>query len=264
MTKILFLTANMSLFLYKNKFISKKLRKNLSIQVNKEKDILKDKLKDIKISSHYLGNILDNKFGIMTNKFLVNKNILLTSSHSSLKLKKNYNNSIQLEPNYRNTSQKNEFKSINIQNHNNYLNAIGIPNLCPEIKNIINPEKIYINLMNKMSEAFNIKLKEYYIYKLKEKNKSNSPNLIIEKFRKNFMQFKKEKSSYNRYNINFINKAPIYGRNNSFLLNNENKNKTLEEHINKNIYRVIAIKSNKSHKRIINLKSNENKTSELP
>ena len=248
----------------KNKFISKKLRKNLSIQVNKEKDILKDKLKDIKISSHYLGNILDNKFGIMTNKFLVNKNILLTSSHSSLKLKKNYNNSIQLEPNYRNTSQKNEFKSINIQNHNNYLNAIGIPNLCPEIKNIINPEKIYNNLMNKMSEAFNIKLKEYYIYKLKEKNKSNSPNLIIEKFRKNFMQFKKEKSSYNRYNINFINKAPIYGRNNSFLLNNENKNKTREEHVNKNIYRVIAIKSNKSHKRIINLKSNENKTSELP
>ena len=248
----------------KNKFISKKLKKNLSIQVNKEKDILKDKLKDIKISSHYLGNILDNKFGIMTNKFLVNKNILLTSSHSSLKLKKNYNNSIQLEPNYRNTSQKNEFKSINIQNHNNYFNAIGIPKLCPEIKNTINPEKIYINLMNKMSEAFNIKLKEYYIYKLKEKNKSNSPNLIIEKFRKNFMQFKKEKSSYNRYNINFINKAPIYGRNNSFLLNNENKNKTLEEHINKNIYRVIAIKSNKSHKRIINLKSNENKTSELP
>ena len=118
--------------------------------------------------------------------------------------------------------------------------------------------------MNKMAEAFKSKLKEYYIYKLKEKNKSNSPNLIVKKFRKNFKQFKKEKSSYNKNRINFINKAPIYERNNSFLLNNENKNKTLEEHVNKNIYRVIAIKSNKSHNRHIKLKLNENKTSELP
>jgi hypothetical protein len=247
----------------KNKFISKKLKKNLSIQV-KEKNFLKDNLKDIKISSHYLGNILDNKFGIMTNKFSVNKNILLTSSHSSLRLKKNYNNSIQLEINDRNRNQINEFKTINIQDHNNYFNDIGTIKYFPEIKTPINSEKIYINLMNKMTEAFNSKLKEYLIYKLKEKNKSKSPNLILENFRKNFKQFKKEKSSSNKCTINFIYKAPMYERNNSFLLNNESKNKTLGEHINKNIYRVIAIKNSRSHNRFINIKSNENKTSELP
>ena len=248
----------------KNKYISKKLKKNLSIQVNKEKDILNDKLKDIKISSHYLGNILDNKFGIMTNKFSVNKNILLTCSYNNLKLKKNYNNSIQLEPNDRNANQKNEFKTINLQNHNKLFNAIETPNLFPEIKAQTNSKKIYINLMNKMTEAFNSKLKEYSIYKLKEKSKSNSPNLIVENFRKNFKQLKKEKSSNNKYKINLISKASINERNRSFLLNNEKKNKTLEEHINKNIYRVIAIKSNKNHNRLISLLSNENKTSELP
>jgi hypothetical protein len=176
----------------KNKYISKKLKKNLSIQV-KEKNILKDKLKYIKISSHYLGNILDNKFGIMTNKFCINKNILLTSSHSNLKLNQNYNNSIQLETNDRNRNQKNEFKTINIQNHANYCNAIRIPNFFPEIKAPINSEKIYINLMKKMTEAFNSKLKEYSIYKSKEKNKSNSPNLIVENFRNSFKQLKEEK-----------------------------------------------------------------------
>ena len=248
----------------KNKYISKKLKKNLSIQVNKEKDILNDKLKDIKISSHYLGNILDNKFGIMTNKFSVNKNILLTCSYNNLKLKKNYNNSIQLEPNDRNANQKNEFKTINLQNHNKLFNAIETHNLFPEIKAQTNSQKIYINLMNKMTEGFNSKLKEYSIYKLKEKSKSNSPNLIVENFRKNFKQLKKEKSSSNKYKINLISKAPINERNRSFLLNNEKKNKTLEEHINKNIYRVIAIKSNKNHNRLISLLSNENKTSELP
>ncbi len=248
----------------KNKYISKKLKKNLSIQVNKEKDILNDKLKDIKISSHYLGNILDNKFGIMTNKFSVNKNILLTCSYNNLKLKKNYNNSIQLEPNDRNANQKNEFKTINLQNHNKLFNAIETPNLFPEIKAQTNSQKIYINLMNKMTEGFNSKLKEYSIYKLKEKSKSNSPNLIVENFRKNFKQLKKEKSSNNKYKINLISKASINERNRSFLLNNEKKNKTLEEHINKNIYRVIAIKSNKNHNRLISLLSNENKTSELP
>ena len=255
---------NIKNIILKNKFISKKLKKNLSIQVNKEKDILNDKLKDIKISSHYLGNILDNKFGIMTNKFSVNKNILLTCLYNNLKLKKNYNNSIQLEPNNRNANQKNEFKTINLQNHNKYFNAIGTPNFFPEIKAQTNSEKIYINLMNKMAEAFNSKLKEYSIYKLKEKSKSNSPNLIVENFRKNCKQLKKEKSSSNKYKINFISKAPINERNRSFLLNNENKNKTLEEHINKNIYRVIAIKSNKNHNRLISLLTNENKTSELP
>ena len=247
----------------KNKFISKKLKKNLSIQV-KEKNILKDKLKYIKISSHYLGNILDNKFGIMTNKFCINKNILLTSSYSNLKLNKNYNNSIQSETNDRNTNQKNEFKTINIQNRANYCNAIRIPNFFPEIKAPINSEKIYINLMKKMTEAFNSKLKEYSIYKSKEKNKSNSPNLIVENFRNSFKQLKEEKSSSNKYKINFINKAPIYERNSSFLLNNQNKNRTLEEHINKNIYKVIAIRNNKKYNKHTNIKSIENKTSEFP
>ena len=248
----------------KNKYINKTLKKNLSIQV-KEKNNLKDNLKHIKISSHYVGNILDNKFGIMTNKFSINKNLLLTSSYSSLKLKKNYNNSIQLETIDRNINhnQKNEFKTINIQN-NNYCNIIGTPNYFPEIKTPINSEKIYINLMNKMTEAFNIKLKEYSIYKLKEKNKSTCPNLIIENFKKNLNFFRKEKSNNNKCKINFIYKAPKYERNSSFLMNNENKNKTLEEHINKNIYRVISIKSNKNHNRQLNIKSNENKTSELP
>ena len=247
----------------KNKFISKKLKKNLSIQV-KEKNILKDKLKYIKISSHYLGNILDNKFGIMTNKFCINKNILLTSSYSNLKLNKNYNNSIQSETNDRNTNQKNEFKTINIQNRANYCNAIRIPNFFPEIKAPINSEKIYINLMKKMTEAFNSKLKEYSIYKSKEKNKSNSPNLIVENFRNSFKQLKEEKSSSNKYKINFINKAPIYERNSSFLLNNQNRNRTLEEHINKNIYKVIAIRNNKKYNKHTNIKSIENKTSEFP
>ena len=75
-----------------NNFIKNTLNKNLSLKLffNRKDSInnsYKYNWKCLNISSHYLGNTLDNKFGVITNKYCVNKNVILTSSHNNLNLK---------------------------------------------------------------------------------------------------------------------------------------------------------------------------------
>ena len=50
--------------------------------INKEENSKKD-WKGLNISSHYLGNTFNNKFGITTNKFYINKDLILMHSKNN-------------------------------------------------------------------------------------------------------------------------------------------------------------------------------------
>ena len=226
----------------KNTYLNKELNKTSSLKLilnNNNKNNLKKCWKGLNISSHYLGNTIDNKFGVTTNKFCINKNLFLTLSQSNLKLKKNFDkNNIILEINNNGINKNNDFKNINIPNHNNYCCGNGTTNFFPRINNIINNEILYEKLMTQMTEVFNNKLKEYSMNKSNEKNIASS--LKIEFLKNNLKKVKNQKLINN-------NKLPKYKRNSSILVI-EKKNKTYEEKIK--IYKPIKIK-NHSNESII-------------
>ena len=73
-----------------NNFINNKLKKNFGC--NTEIENYKNRnWRGLNISSHYLGNTNDNKFGVVTNKFYVNTNLILTSSQNNIKIDPNLN-----------------------------------------------------------------------------------------------------------------------------------------------------------------------------
>lgn len=241
-----------------NNFINNKLNKILSLKLSLNSNN-NNKWKGLNISSHYLGNTADNKFGVITNKFCVNKNIILTSSVNKLKLKENYDTtSIVVE---RNKSSKNkEFKSINIPNHNNCFNGIVTTNFFPRIKNAINNENLYKKLMDQMTIVFNNKIKEYSLHKSNEKNVNASSQTNNDCFRKTMKSIKQQKLFNYEYiepkrnNKNF---SPIFDRNDSLLYNNEKKYKTNNDE-NKNIYKAINIKKDSNRNIDINFDLNQN------
>ena len=228
-----------------NNFINNKLKKNLSIKLGlKDKDNsinnFRKNWKGLNISSHYLGNTIDNKFGIITNKFCINKNIALTCSQDKLKLKQNYDTiSIILERN--NINKKKDFQTINIPNHNNYFNGIGTTNFFPRIENVVNNERLYQQLMNKMVAVFNNKIKEYSLHKSNEKNNNSSMAYTSDYFRKNLKRIKKQKLFIYDKIEDKKNFSPFKDKNDSFLLKKQESIKKIEE--NKNIYKIINIKN---------------------
>ena len=258
-----------------NNFLKNTLNKNISIKLglNKDSNIKSNNSnwKRLNISSHYIGNINNNKFGVTTKKFCVNKNIILTFAHNNLKLKNNINtSSLIAERNIRN--KKKEFKTINIPNHNTYFNGFGTTNFFPKIKNTINNEKLYKKLMDQMTLVFNNKLKEYSLHKSNEKN-SNTNSISSSKnndfFRKTLKNIKQQRLfSYdninkNGYNINYPsfdnygnnNISPSFDKNDSYILNSEKTIKTNKD--KKSIYKVININKNFSNRyNNINLDSN--------
>ena len=170
----------------KNESFNDKLNKRFFFQLNfdnKKKNNLKDNWKGLNISSHYLGNTEDNKFGITSNKLYVNNNSVLISSQSNFKKKQKFDTS---------PKKRNEFKTINIPKHNAYFNGIGTTNFFPRIESINNNEKLYNQLMTEMTTVFNNKIKEYSTNKTNEKN-SNGSSWDINIFRKKLKNMKKPK-----------------------------------------------------------------------
>lgn len=241
-----------------NNFLKSTLNKNISLKLALNKDCnrknINNNWKGLNISSHYLGNTNDNKFGVTTNKFCVNKNIILTFAHN-LKLKNPHNTSSLIEER-NNRNKRKEFKTINIPNHNNYFNGIGTTNFFPRIKNTMNNEKLYKKLIDQMTMVFNNKIKEYSLHKSNEKNTNISSNKNVDFFRKTLKNIKQqrlfsydniEKNGNNNISPSFNSKeniylSPSFNRNDSYTLNKEKKNKVNESI--KNIYKVINIYKN--------------------
>ena len=220
----------------KNESFNDKLNKRFFFQLNfdnKKKNNLKDNWKGLNISSHYLGNTEDNKFGITSNKLYVNNNSVLISSQSDFKKKQKI---------YTSPKKRNEFKTINIPKHNAYFNGIGTTNFFPRIESINNNEKLYNQLMTEMTTVFNNKIKEYSTNKTNEKN-SNGSSWDINIFRKKLKNMRKPKflnEDNNGYSGNkTINLSPLMiERNDSFLKDIKN-NKTQQTKIR---YRTIDVK----------------------
>jgi hypothetical protein len=180
-----------------NNFINNRLKNNFSLKLglkNKDNNLnnFRKNWKGLNISSHYLGNTTDNKFGIITNKFCVNKNVVLTYSQNNLKLKQNFDTtSIIVERN--NINKRKEFKTINIPNHNNYFNGIGTTNFFPRIENVISNEKLYKKLMEQMTVVFKNKVKEYSLHKSNEKNNTIISPSNSDYFRKSINSIKQQR-----------------------------------------------------------------------
>ena len=214
----------------KNDFFNDTLNKHFLLQLhyeNKNKNNDKDNWKGLNISSHYIGNTTDNKFGITSNQLYLNNNLVLTCSQSNLKIRKKYESPI-----INDKKKKNEFQTINIPNHNIYYNGINTTNFFPRIENIVNNEHLYKKLMNQMTTVFNNKIKEYSTYKSNEKNNTKS-TLDMNIFRKKLKNMRKQKIfNENKHvlEINEINLSPLLiDRNDSVLKEinkNKNKNKT--------------------------------------
>ena len=241
-----------------NNFINNKLNKNLSMKFSLSKNN-NSKWKGLNISSHYLGNTIDNRFGVTTNKICVNKNIILTSSHDNLKPKQNYDKTSIIIERYTPTKKK-EFKCINIPNHDSYFNGIGTTNFFPRIKNVINNENLYKKLMAQMTLVFNNKIKEYSLHKSNEKNSNASTQTNNECFRKTLKNIKQQKLfnyDYKEFKKNRKNFSPIFVRNDSLFFNNEKKYKTKNEE-NKNIYKAIYIKYGYNKNIVTNFDLNQN------
>ena len=110
-------------------------KRNKELQINNEennKKNIKDNLKSLNISSHYLGNTFNNKFGITTNKFCIDKNSILTYAKENNKYKNDYNTSSMLLN--KNNESKLKFITLNMPNNSNFFNSL---NKIMEIKNYI-------------------------------------------------------------------------------------------------------------------------------
>ena len=226
-----------------NHFINNKLNKlnkKISLKItsnSNNKNNLINKWKGLNISSHYIGNTKDNQFGIITNKFCVNKNIILTCSYNNLKLKQKYGTtSIIIKRNNKNKIKNKEFRTINIPNHNNYFNGIGTTNFFPRVKNVINNDKLYKKLMEQMTVVFNNKVKEYSLHKSNGKN-TNISSSHSDYFRKGINSIKMKKLYNYEYKIPKINN-------------------------DKNLYQPINIKNSSNRNSNINIKLNQNESND--
>ena len=149
-----------------------KMKKNKEILINNDennKNNIKNNLKALHISSHYLGNIIDDKFGIVTNKFSIDKNLILTHSKPNKKyLNSNYN-PYSLVLNIKNDP-KLKFITLNMPDRSNFFNLVSSSNLFTKMKDSINNQKLYQQLMSQMSQVFKKRIKKYCIVKSYEKN----------------------------------------------------------------------------------------------
>ena len=176
-----------------------KRKQSKQLLINSEennKKNMKDDLKELNISSHYLGNTFNNKFGITTNKFCINRNFILTHSKESKKSKNDYTaNSIILN---RNKETKLKFITLNMPNNSNFFNGTSTSNAFSSVKCLINNEKLYQKLMNQMTIVFKNRIKKYSYKKSYEKNhKSIFNEDIIHK--NNILNVKQQKLFNDRY-----------------------------------------------------------------
>ena len=224
------------------------------------KNKLNESWKGLNISSHYLGNTPNNRFGITSNKFFINKNFTLTNSKESMRYTNNSLNSSKIRKNNL------KFITLNIPNHSNYFNDMSSTNLFTRLKCIINNEQLYKKLMNQMTTVFIKRIKNYSSFKSYHKNhisSFNEMNYSKEMFNmkqyKIFNDNKLEISKMNKNHIPFIerndifpkiNKANLntYDINNKFIkinIKNSNNKKCNENKIESTTDNIISVNKNK-------------------
>ena len=220
-------------------------------QENSKKDSKDNDWKGLNISSHYLGNTFNNKFGITTNKFCINKNFVLTHSKENKKYEKDYSpNSFPLD---KQNKTKLKFITLNIPNNNNFFNGMSTTNVFSRVKCAINNENLYQKLISQMTIVFKNRIKKYSNLKSYEKqHKSNfnedviyknnilnmkqqklfiDNNSEIEKIKqKNAIIFERNELFSKKNNYNYIDKYSTFDIHNKYMkinIRNENKNNNI-------------------------------------
>jgi len=212
-------------------------KRNKELQINNEennKKNIKDNLKSLNISSHYLGNTFNNKFGITTNKFCIDKNLILTHSKDNSIYKNDYNTSSMILN--KNHESKLKFITLNMPNNSNYFNGMTSTNEFTRLKCVINNEKLYQKLINQMTIVFRNRIKKYSYLKSYEKNhKSIFNDEII--FQNNILNMKQQRLFNDRnlgqnldierikkkYNIKIFERNDVLNKDNSKTFYNQNK-----------------------------------------
>ena len=218
---------------------------------------LKDNLKSLNISSHYLGNTFNNKFGITTNKFCIDKNSILTYAKENNKYKNDYNTSSMLLN--KNNESKLKFITLNMPNNSNFFNGMSSSNACTRVKCVINNEKLYQKLINQMTIVFKNRIKKYSSLKSYEKNHKPIFNDEII-FSNNILNMKQQRIFNDRYIGHNLDIEQIKKNNNIKLfqkntLLNKDDYKTFDIHTK---YMKINIRNaNKENKFINNTLSND-------
>ena len=228
---------NMKKFILKGKnnnninSIKGKQKKQLLInnEENQKKNVKND-WKRLNISSHYLGNTLNNKFGITTKKFCVHKNIILSHSKDNKQYKNNYNSNLIIFN--KNNEAKLKFITLNMPNNSNFFNGMSTSNVFSRVKCVINNEKLYQKLMNQMTIVFKNRIKQYSDLKSYEKqHKSIFNEDIIYKY--NILNMKQQKLFIERYHEKNLENEKIKNNNinlveKNVLFNRKDKNKTFD------------------------------------
>ena len=80
--KIFVNTRNRKKIIHKNTFKNREKHELINNE-KKNKQTVKEDWKGLNISSHYLGNTFNNKFGITSNKFYINKDLILLHSKNN-------------------------------------------------------------------------------------------------------------------------------------------------------------------------------------
>ena len=235
----------------------KRIKELLINNEENNKKNLKDNLKSLNISSHYLGNTFNNKFGITTNKFCIDKNSILTYAKENNKYKNDYNTSSMLLN--KNNESKLKFITLNMPNNSNFFNGMSSSNACTRVKCVINNEKLYQKLINQMTIVFKNRIKKYSSLKSYEKNHKPIFNDEII-FSNNILNMKQQRIFNDRYIGHNLDIEQIKKNNNIKLfqkntLLNKDDYKTFDIHTK---YMKINIRNaNKENKFINNTLSND-------
>lgn len=155
--------------------------------------------KGLNISSHYLGNTFNNKFGITTNRFYINKDFIITHSKESNKYKNDYKTNSLFMKNNNRKDQNLKFITLNMPNNSNYYNGMSSTNIFARMKNIINNEKLYQKLIYQMTNVFKNRIKKYSYLKSYQKQNQNTFNENY--FHRSNMDLK-QKKLFNDINLN--------------------------------------------------------------
>lgn len=217
----------------------KLFEKNKKNKVNKEiinsyendKNYMKNNWKALNISSHYFGNLINDKFGIATNKFSVDKNFILTRSKPIKKYLNNYST-------YKKKSdeEKLKFITLNMPDRSNFFNLMSSKNLFSKRQDSINNQKIYENLMHQITYVFKKRIKKYSLLKKYEKyhkslandnfsDKNNISNIKYQMLFNSRFSNKNVEIDENKKDKKHI-KFNISGRNNSYINKNKDNYKT--------------------------------------
>ena len=193
--------------------------------INKEENNKKD-WKGLNISSHYLGNTFNNKFGITSNKFYINKDLILLHAKNNKRYINSYNENSSLLK--KNSEKKLKFITLNMPNQSNFFNAMSSINLFSGPNCVINNQKLYQKLIKQMTIVFKNRIKKYSYMKSFDKRHHSLFN-EENKFPNNIMNIKQKKMFNNNSEVSQIKKI-IHERNDVFKNVSRDKYDTFDMH----------------------------------